>query len=137
MTFSTNHPILFALAGIIIAVVLAQSVFFLIKAWKRGAEIGMDTLNAKPDPEDRAPIWERLRRVDDKRLFTVFEALKNGISVAEINSITRIDKWFLSKLKKLADAASSMQVGPLASRSAKEVRELASAMVIEETQESR
>ena len=42
MTFSTNHPILFAFVAIIVAVVLAQSVFFLIKAWKRGIEIGMD-----------------------------------------------------------------------------------------------
>ena len=42
MTFHTNHPLLFVLAGIIIAVVLAQSVFFLIKAWRRGVAIGMD-----------------------------------------------------------------------------------------------
>lgn len=42
MEFSINHPILFVLAGLIIAVVLAQSVFFLVKAWKRGSEIGMD-----------------------------------------------------------------------------------------------
>ncbi len=42
MPFSTNSPILFLLAGICIAAVLAQSVFFLIKAWKRGREIGME-----------------------------------------------------------------------------------------------
>jgi len=42
MTFHNNHPILFVLAGIIVAVVLAQSVFFLIKAWRRGVAIGMD-----------------------------------------------------------------------------------------------
>ena len=69
----------------------------------RGAEIGQDSLNRKADPEDTAPIWERLRRVDDHRIFTVFEALKSGISVDEIYSITKIDRWFLSKLKKMAD----------------------------------
>ena len=42
MTFSLNHPILFAFAGIIIAVVLAQSAFFLYKAIKRSKELGMD-----------------------------------------------------------------------------------------------
>ena len=42
MEFSLNHPILFVLAGIIIVAVLAQSVFFLKKAWKRGKEIGME-----------------------------------------------------------------------------------------------
>ncbi len=67
----------------------------------RGAEIGMDTLNRKPD--DGAPIWERLRRVDDHRLFTVFEALKSGVSVDEIFGITRIDRWFLYKLQGMAE----------------------------------
>ena len=41
MEFSLNHPILYVLAAIIIAAVLAQSAFFLIKAWKRGRELGM------------------------------------------------------------------------------------------------
>lgn len=42
MEFHVNHPILFVLAGIIIAVVLAQSVFFLVKALRRSRELGMD-----------------------------------------------------------------------------------------------
>lgn len=41
MKFNVNSPILFILGGIVIAAVLAQSVFFLVKAWKRGREIGM------------------------------------------------------------------------------------------------
>jgi len=41
MNFSVNDPILFVLAGIIVLLVLAQSVFFLIKAWKQGIKIGM------------------------------------------------------------------------------------------------
>ena len=46
MTFSTNHPILFVIAGIIIAVVLAQSIFFLVMAWKRGIAIGISCLGS-------------------------------------------------------------------------------------------
>ena len=42
MTFSTNHPILFVLAGALIATVLGQSVYFLVKALRRSKEIGMD-----------------------------------------------------------------------------------------------
>jgi len=42
MEFSVNHPILFVMVGFIIAAVLAQSAFFLIKAWRRGKELGMD-----------------------------------------------------------------------------------------------
>ena len=41
MNFSINSPVLFFLAGIIIAAVLAQSVYFLVKAWRRGLAIGM------------------------------------------------------------------------------------------------
>ena len=69
----------------------------------RGAEIGQDSLNRKPDPEDDTPLAQRLLRVDDRRLFTVFEALKDGISVEELFQITKIDRWFLWKLKKLAE----------------------------------
>ena len=41
MEFSVNHPILYILVGIIIAFVLAQSVFFLIKAVRRAKELGI------------------------------------------------------------------------------------------------
>ena len=47
MTFSVNHPILFLLAGIIILAVLAQSVFFLVRALRRGRQIGMDMQKLK------------------------------------------------------------------------------------------
>ncbi len=40
---------------------------------------------------------------DDNRIFAVYEALYRGISIDELNSITSIDKWFLNKLKNIAD----------------------------------
>ena len=43
MEFSVNHPILFVLVGIVIAAVLGQSVYFLLKSMKRAKEIKMDT----------------------------------------------------------------------------------------------
>ncbi len=42
----------------------------------RGAEISLDTLNAAPVSD--LPLSERLKVPDDRRLFTVFEALKAG-----------------------------------------------------------
>ena len=42
MEFSVNHPILFVLVAIIIAAVLGQSVWFLVRALRRSKEIGMD-----------------------------------------------------------------------------------------------
>jgi len=41
MEFSVNHPILFVIVGIIIAVVLAQSFYFLRKACRRAKELGV------------------------------------------------------------------------------------------------
>ena len=42
MEFSVNHPILFILAGLLIAAVLGQSVYFLLKALRRSKQLGMD-----------------------------------------------------------------------------------------------
>lgn len=42
MEFSINHPILFLIAGAVILLVLAQSVFFLVRALRRAKELGMD-----------------------------------------------------------------------------------------------
>lgn len=41
LAFSVNHPILFVMVGIIILAVLAQSVYFLVRAWRRAKEIGI------------------------------------------------------------------------------------------------
>lgn len=43
MEFNVNAPILFLIVGVIIAVVLGQSAYFLVKAVKRAKELGMDT----------------------------------------------------------------------------------------------
>ncbi|MCD7873366.1 MAG: carbamoyl-phosphate synthase large subunit, partial [Clostridiales bacterium] len=67
----------------------------------RGAEIGLDTLNNKA--VEKTDITEALNNQDDLRLFSVFRALKNDVSVEEIHKITMIDEWFLYKLKNLAD----------------------------------
>ena len=47
MEFSVNHPILFVLVGIIIAAVLGQSVYFLLKSVKRAKETNMDMSKIK------------------------------------------------------------------------------------------
>ena len=67
----------------------------------RGAEIGLETLNNKS--VDKGDIHELLAAQDDLRLFSVFRAIKEGMSIEEIHKITMIDEWFLYKLKNLAD----------------------------------
>lgn len=47
MQFSVNHPILYVIVGAIIALVLGQSVFFLIRAIKRAKELGIESSTVK------------------------------------------------------------------------------------------
>ncbi|MGN1235429.1 MAG: carbamoyl-phosphate synthase large subunit, partial [Christensenellaceae bacterium] len=68
----------------------------------RGAEINLSSLNHKKF-KGIGNVRELLPQVTDERLFVVFEALKQGVSVEEIFSVTKIDRWFLHKLKHLAD----------------------------------
>jgi carbamoyl-phosphate synthase large subunit len=77
----------------------------------RGAEIGLDTLNNKA--LNNVDIKEKLHSQDDLRLFTVFKALKEGITVEEIHEITMIDEWFLYKLKNLAEYEKQIENSPL------------------------
>ena len=42
MDFRVNHPIIFVMVGIIIALVIGQSVYFLVRALRRAKEKGMD-----------------------------------------------------------------------------------------------
>ena len=77
-------------------------------------ELGLETmtlpeLESLPDEE----IVQRLHRCDSDRSFTVYEAIKRGVSFDVIYDITKIDKWFLSKLKKLADTELALKNGGL------------------------
>lgn len=72
MNFSVNHPILFLLVGIIILFVLAQSVFFLIKAMKRAKEINIDQ--------------KKLRRIIiSASIFTIAPAVAIVVSVIALS----------------------------------------------------
>ena len=42
MEFSVNHPLLYIIVGVLVAVVLGQSVYFLIKALRHSKVLGMD-----------------------------------------------------------------------------------------------
>ena len=75
----------------------------------RGAEISLDSLNAAP--ANGRPLCDRLRDQDDHRLFTVFEAIKSGVSIDDIHTITKIDKWFLAKLKGMAELEKRLEKG--------------------------
>ena len=77
----------------------------------RGAEIGFDTLDAPPLSD--LSLDARLHIPDDRRLFTVFEALRAGVPVAHIHEVTRIDNWFLYRLRELALFENDLASGKL------------------------
>ncbi len=72
MQFYVNHPVLFLLAGIIVLIVLAQSLFFFRKAWRHGKEIGM-------------PMDKLRRVVIGTAIFTIAPALAIVISVISLS----------------------------------------------------
>ncbi|MBR3095975.1 MAG: carbamoyl-phosphate synthase large subunit, partial [Clostridia bacterium] len=88
----------------------------------RGAEISLDTL-ACPPLGDK-PIRERLALQDDRRIFTVFEALQSGVSIDEIFEITKIDRWFLHKIRHLADFQKRLSQGELTNALYREAKTL-------------
>ncbi len=75
----------------------------------RGAEIHLDTLRAEPLTDE--PVEERLAKCDDRRLFTVFEAIRAGVSLEKIHEITRIDYWFLRRIRHLAEYEAELEKG--------------------------
>ncbi len=56
-------------------------------------------------------IEERLSLIDDERLFVVAEALRRGITAEEINSITKMDIWFLDKFQMIIDMEERLSRG--------------------------
>lgn len=48
-------------------------------------------------------IHEELHRVDDRRIFVVAEAIRRGITLEEIQDITKIDLWFLDKIANIVN----------------------------------
>ena len=69
MQFSVNHPILFIIVGLLVAVVLGQSVFFLVKALRRSKQLGMDQTKIK-------------KTIRSAAIFTVAPAVAIVVSVA-------------------------------------------------------
>ena len=72
MEFQVNHPILFVLAGLLVTVVLAQSVYFLVKALKRSRQLGMDQTKIR-------------KTVKTAAIFTIAPAVAIVISVMTLS----------------------------------------------------
>jgi len=55
------------------------------------------------DPYVKALSDEELETPTDKRMFVLAAALKAGYSITRLYDLTKIDKWFLQKMKNIVD----------------------------------
>lgn len=55
---------------------------------------------SKLDDED---ILERLKKIDDRRIFVIAEAIRRNIPYETIHDITKIDVWFIDKIAILVE----------------------------------
>ena len=71
----------------------------------RSLEIGVHRLHMEDmDAWDDEKVIKALSKCNDERLFVIAEAMRRGIAdVDDIHNITKIDKWFLRKIKKITD----------------------------------
>ena len=72
MEFNINHPLLFVLVGILVAAVLGQSVYFLVKSLRRAKAIGMDPAKLK-------------KTIKTAAIFTIAPAVSIVISVIALS----------------------------------------------------
>ena len=56
-------------------------------------------------------IEELLSQVTDERLFVVAEALRRGVSPKKINSITKMDIWFLDRFQSIIEMEERLEKG--------------------------
>ena len=81
----------------------------------RSLEIGVHRLHMeKMDEWDDARVKKNLARINDERIFVIAEALRRGIaSVDEIHEITKVDEWFIHKIKNITDVEVLLAREPL------------------------
>ena len=73
----------------------------------RMLEIGVDGLSESAGIRFEH-LEEELRLPTDERIFAIYQALKEGISIEKIYSISHIDPWFLAKLAHIVSIESDV-----------------------------
>lgn len=69
-------------------------------------------------------LEERLKIVDDQRIYVIAEALRKGIDYDTIHEITMIDCWFIDKLAVLVEMEQALSKGPLTVELLKEAKRI-------------
>ena len=69
-------------------------------------------------------LKERLKIVDDQRIYVIAEAIRKGIDYDTIHEITMVDVWFIDKIAILVEMEDALKRGPLTVELLKEAKRL-------------
>mgnify|MGYP004556123185 FL=1 len=69
-------------------------------------------------------LIDRLKIVDDQRIYVIAEAIRKGISYEQIHEITLIDEWFIDKIAILVEMENALETQPLTVELLKEAKRL-------------
>ena len=58
-------------------------------------------------------LKERLKKVDDQRIYVIAEAIRKGMDYDTIHEFTQIDVWFIDKIAILVEMEQALKEGPL------------------------
>ncbi len=106
-----------------------QKAVRMVRPGSRGLE-GFELQQALIGDEREAPnddLAKRLRVPTDQRLFAVQAAFERGVPLETVHDLTRIDRWFLSKMRRIARLRAAMEgmsdVGDLDLRALRKVKQ--------------
>ncbi len=94
----------------------------------RGLETGSEGLDERlraEDPEQaRLELVRQLREPGPDRVYWVAEAMRNGMSMEDVHTLTRIDPWFLTEIEDLIITEAEVRAAGLAALDGERMREL-------------
>ena len=69
-------------------------------------------------------LLERMKVVDDQRIYIIAEAIRKGIDYDTIHEITMVDHWFIDKIAILTQMEEALEKGPLTVELLKEAKRI-------------
>ncbi len=76
----------------------------------RSLELGLYTLEQSSYKRyETDSLLERIRKVDDERIFAIAEAFRRGVSMATIVELTQMDDFFLWKIQQLVNMEEALK----------------------------
>ncbi len=69
-------------------------------------------------------LKDRLKVVDDQRIYVIAEAIRKGVDYDTIHAITSIDIWFIDKIAVLVEMEQNLKKGPLTVELLREAKRL-------------